>query len=204
MGMTDSVTELAPIMVAPGLGIDDDVREAVGASDSEKTDAIRKWFGADCSRMTIMASRKFNVPEAEILSALVDQWPIVELRAADFKDIMEALKPVGLVRIFVKSRAAIIEVDGHLNEAKFSTTGPFFNVDGGGIDMHIFHGEIGQAFAVEKRSHMDKDDRTYSVQFYDRQGDAAFKVFLWADFPNTPAPALETYNGIIERFRIVI
>src|SRR5688572_19223684 len=104
--------------------------------EQSKAEEIREWFRKDPSRMTMVAARHFEVAEGDVLEALVGEWPLTELRAEAFKEIMEGLQKVGMVRIFVRSRAAVMECDGNLGEAKFSNTGPFFNVDGGGFDMH--------------------------------------------------------------------
>ena len=46
------------------------------------------------------------------------------------------------------------------------------------LDMHLRWPQLGSVFAVEKRSHMNDEVTTLSVQFFDRGGQAAFKVFL--------------------------
>lgn len=166
-----------------------------------KEEEIREWFRKDPSRMTMVASRHFEVPEGEVINALIKEWPITALAAESFEDIMNALKAVGLVRIFVRSRAAVMECDGNLGEAKFSKSGPFFNVDGGGLDMHIMPAEIRSVYAVEKKSHMNPEDHTYSLQFFDKQGDSALKIFLWQDFPKTPKAAVDAYREIVEKYK---
>jgi putative heme degradation protein len=171
-------------------------------TEINKDQEIREWFQKDPSRMTMVASRHFGVPEQSVIKALVGEWPLTELRADAFRDIMEALKEVGMVRIFVRSKACVMECDGNLGEAKFSNTGPFFNVDGGGLDMHIMHKEIASAYALEKQSHMNPEDHTYSIQFYDGNGDAAFKVFLWENFPKTPQHVVENYRALVEKFAV--
>lgn len=168
-------------------------------TENNKAEEIREWFRKDPSRMTMVASRHFEVPEAEVIKSLVGEWPLTELRADAFRDIMEGLQEVGMVRIFVRSHACVMECDGNLGEAKFSNTGPFFNVDGGGLDMHIMAKEITSAYALEKKSHMNPDDHTYSIQFYDKFGNAAFKIFLWQDFPKTPAAIVEKYRALVEK-----
>lgn len=169
-------------------------------STSSKTEQIQEWFKADPSRMTMVAARHFEVPEAVVIEAVQGLLPVTELRAGEFQQIMEAMKEVGLVRIFVRSRACVMECDGNLGEANYSLSGPFFNVDGGGLDMHIIHKEITTAFAVEKKSHMDAEDHTYSLQFYDSHGDAALKIFLWENFPRTPEAVVEKFHEIVKRF----
>ena len=169
------------------------------SEEQNKAEEIREWFRKDPSRMTMVAARHFQVAEQEVVAALMGEWPLTELRADAFREIMEGLQKVGTVRIFVRSRAAVMECDGNLGEAKYSNTGPFFNIDGGGIDMHIMSGQITKIYALEKKSHMNPDDHTYSFQFYDAQGDSAFKIFLWQDFPKIPAASVEVYRDIIER-----
>lgn len=173
----------------------------MSATCTTQAEEIREWFRKDPSRMTMVASRHFGVPEASVIDALANEWPITPLKAESFKDIMESLRQVGLVRIFVRSRAAVMECDGNLAEVTYSNSGPFFNVDGGGLDMHIMPAEIASAYAVEKKSHMNPEDHTYSIQFFDKHGDSALKIFLWQDFPKTPQPAIDAYRSLVDSYR---
>ena len=172
------------------------------AIDETKAEEIREWFRKDPSRMTMVAARHFEVAEGDVVNALTNEWPIVELRSENFREIMEGLQKVGLVRIFVRSKAAVMECDGNLSEAKFSNTGPFFNIDGGGIDMHIMHKDITRVFTMEKKSHMNPEDNTYSVQFFDGNGDSAFKMFLWESFPKTPEASIKAFRELIEKYAV--
>jgi putative hemin transport protein len=161
------------------------------------TESILAYFREDRSRMTMMAARKFDVPEQTVLETLTGEWPIVRLRAGVFRELMEALPSLGTMRVFVRSRAAIIESVGTFGG--YSETGPFFNVQTETLDMHIFHAEIGAIFAVEKWGH-DTSLATHSFQFFDHAGSAAFKAFLWEDFPDVPAPRIEAFRGLTRRF----
>ena len=159
---------------------------------------IRTWFRDDPSRMTMMGARKFGVPEETVVRTLIGQWPIVALRADAFKEIMDALRGMGLLRVFVRSRIAVSEVSGKF--AEFSESGGFFNVQGDGIDMHIIWRDIAAIYAVEKQSHDVPDQRTYSIQFFDKQGDAAFKVFLWENFPAIPQEHVDKFREATIKF----
>ena len=161
------------------------------------TQAIRDYFQTDRSRMTMMAARKFAVPEQAVLAALAGDWPIVPLRDGIFRDLLDAFPALGPMRVFVRSRAAIIESVGTFGG--FSETGPFFNVQTETLDMHIFHEEIAAIFAVEKWGH-DTTIPTYSFQFFDRDGNAAFKAFLWDQFPDVPAATIERFKSIRGQF----
>src|ERR1700722_11406239 len=136
-------------------------------------ESIRAYFQDDPSKMTMMAAPKFGVPEQVVVEALVDHWPIVRLRDGVFRDLMESLPTLGEMRVFVRSRAAVIESVGHFGG--YSETGPFFNVQTDTLDMHILHAEIGPFYSVRKVGH-DSDFVTHSFQFFDKVGDAAFKA----------------------------
>ena len=159
--------------------------------------SIRAYFQDDPSRMTMMAARKFAVPEQAVVDALVGQWPIVRLRDDSFRDLMGCLSTLGVMRVFVRSRAAVIESVGEFGG--FSETGPFFNVQTDTLDMHILHAEIGPIYSVRKVGH-DSDFVTHSFQFFDRSGDAAFKAFLWEDFPKVPPHRVEAFQELTRRF----
>ena len=162
----------------------------------ELAETIRGYFRDDRSRMTMMAARKFGVAEQAVVEALVGHWPIVRLRDGVFRELMEALPDLGTMRVFVRSRAAVIESVGVFGG--FSETGPFFNVQTDTLDMHILPAEVGAIYAVQKPGH-DSDIATYSFQFFDRGGDAAFKAFLWEDFPRVPAHRIEAFHAVRRR-----
>ena len=165
--------------------------------DPQTQDAIRDYFREDRSRMTMMAARKFSVPEQAVLDALVDPWPVTPLREGAFSPLLHALPDLGLMRVFVRSRAAVIESVGVFGG--FSESGPFFNVQTDTLDMHILFEEIGAIYAVEKQGH-DSTFATHSFQFFDHQGDAAFKAYLWEDFPNVPEARINAFHNLVKQF----
>jgi putative hemin transport protein len=165
--------------------------------DDSPVDAIRAYFQDDPSRMTMMAARKFAVPEQVVVDALVGHWPIVRLQEDSFRDLMESLPTLGLMRVFVRSRAAVIESVGEFGG--YSETGPFFNVQTDTLDMHILHDEVGSIYSVRKIGH-DSAFVTHSFQFFDKVGDAAFKAFLWEDFPKVPPGRIEAFEALTRRF----
>lgn len=160
-------------------------------------EAIRAYFRADRSRMTMMAARQFAVPERAVVDALVGQWPITRLRDGSFRELMGALPDLGVMRVFVRSRAAVMETVGTFGG--FSDAGPFFNVQTETLDMHILHDEVAAIYSVEKVGH-DSNYVTHSFQFFDRAGDAAFKVFLWEGFPDVPADRVTAFHDLTRRF----
>lgn len=167
------------------------------APDTALRATIREYFERDRARMTMMAARKFAIPEQTVVEALVGLWPVTRLRDGSFRALVEALPALGIMRVFVRSKAAVIESVGTFGG--FSEAGPFFNVQTDTLDMHILRDEIGAVFAVEKWGH-DTTITTYSFQFFDRGGDAAFKAFLWDDFPNVPAARIEAFHALVGQF----
>jgi putative hemin transport protein len=165
--------------------------------ESTVAEAIRRFFRDDRSRMTMMAARRFQVSEQTVLEVLIGDWPIVRLRDGIFRELMELLPTLGPLRVFVRSRAAIVEVVGTFGG--FSESGPFLNVQTDTLDMHILHDEIAVAYAVEKAGH-DATGETHSFQFFDHTGDAAFKVFLWDNFPSVPPERIAAFHALAARF----
>lgn len=163
---------------------------------ADVAETVRDYFRDDRSRMTMMAARKFGVPEQSVVEALVGQWPIVRLRDGVFRELLESLPDLGTMRVFVRSRAAVIESVGTFGG--FSETGPFTNVQTDTLDMHILHDQVGAIFAVEKWGH-DTTTATYSFQFFDQSGDAAFKAFLWENFPEVPSARIEAFHALARR-----
>lgn len=166
---------------------------ATAGPEIGQTESIRTWFHDDPSRMTMMAARKFAVSEQAIINALLEDWPIVRLRDDAFRPVMEALTSMGPMRVFVRSKAAVIEVVGTFGG--YSETGPFFNVQTDLIDMHLMPAEIAAIYAVQKVGH-DSTFVTHSFQFFDRAGDAAFKVFLWDSYPDVPQARLDAFHAL--------
>jgi putative hemin transport protein len=164
---------------------------------AQLVESIRAYFETDRSRLTMMAARHFHVPERTVVDALVGHWPIVRLREGVVRELVEALPGLGILRVFVRSRAAVMETVGTFGG--LSETGPFLNVQTETLDLHLLPNEVASVYAVEKIGH-DSENVTHSFQFFDREGDAGFKVFLWENFPNVPLDRVAAFQGLIERF----
>ena len=160
-------------------------------TDDERMLAIREAFEEDRSQMTLMLARKLAVPEAEVIRALPDGLSR-ELDSSRWEDLIRALEPLGKVHVIVSNGAATIEAYGQFG--KFSSADGFFNVRSDSLDMHIRSGELASIFAIRKPSHVDGKE-TISFHFYDRRGNAAFKVFLtFGGHPPSPE-----FNGEVRR-----
>ena len=145
---------------------------------AEQADVARRVAEAMAKNpgaMTLQLARDLGLPEAEVVRALPD-GRAVELDAGCWEEIIRAFEPLGQMHVIVSNGAATIEAVGQFGG--FSTWGEFFNVQTKSLDMHIRWPQLGSVFAVDKRSHMNDEVTTLSVQFFDRAGQAAFKVFL--------------------------
>lgn len=165
-------------------------------SDTKRAE-IRAALAADPMEMTLQLSKRFGVPEVEIIRELPD-GRAVELDVSRWQELFTAFEELGDVHVIVSNAVTTCEVVGSFGG--FSTWGEFFNVQSGSLDLHIRFARLGSAWAVEKPSHMD-GGRTLSVQFYDADGHAALKVFV--NFSGKPTPRrLEQFEAIRGRFRL--
>ncbi|MCI0464838.1 MAG: hypothetical protein L0Z62_48575 [Gemmataceae bacterium] len=135
---------------------------------------VRAAFEDNPGAMTLQLARDLDVPEAEVVRAM-PEGRAVELDVTRWEELIRSLEALGEVHVLVTNGAATLESVGCFGG--FSTWGEFFNVQTKTLDMHIRHPNLGAAFAVEKPSHMNGVN-TLSVQFFDRRGESAFKVFL--------------------------
>jgi putative heme utilization carrier protein HutX len=145
-------------------------------------DRIRAAVEKNPRKMTLQLARDLGVPEVEVIRAIPPER-VTELDIARWRDVFEALEPLGSVRVLVSNGATTIEVDGRFGGC--SIAGEFFNVQTDSLDMHIRWQQLAAAFAVEKPGHMD-GPATRSVQFFDQAGAAALKVFVNFGGPITP------------------
>lgn len=162
----------------------------------ERQNAIRDAFNQDRSQMTLMLAHQLQIPEVEILRALEGDTAH-ELNFARWEELIRAFEELGDVTVIVSNGATTIESFGQFGG--FNNAHGFLNVRSKSLDMHIRGWELASVFAFRKPSHLDKHE-SLSFQFFDRRGNAAFKVFL--NFGgNEPAPELvEKYKGFIQKF----
>jgi putative hemin transport protein len=182
------------------------VPSAAGTVSPEQFEQIRAALRANPNQMTLQLARQYGVPEVEVIRAMPDGRSVA-LDAGRWEEIFRAFEPLGKQHVIVSNGSVTCEVVGAFGG--FSTRGEFFNVQSGSLDLHIRWQRLATVFAVEKPGHLDATDPadasakrrgTLSVQFYDRNGDAAMKVFLHFS-GNCPPDRLAAFEAIKERFR---
>ena len=161
------------------------------------SDRIRAAIANAPAKMTLQLAHDLQVPELEIIRHFPNHRA-TELDAARWQDLVQELPDFGQVHVIVSNGAATVEAVGHFGG--FSIWGDFFNVQTDSLDMHIRHENIGAVFAVEKPSHMT-GNTTLSFQFYDRQGHAAFKVFLNFGATEPDAKLEEAFRRVRVRYK---
>jgi putative hemin transport protein len=146
----------------------------VGMQPAVSQDVIQAAVRQDPGKMTMQLAQELGVPEVEVIQALPENRA-VKLDIDRWEALLRRLETLGQVHVIVSNGAATLETTGQFGG--FSTWGDFFNVQTATLDMHLRYRQLGAAFAVEKPSHMNGVN-TLSLQFYDRAGHAALKVFL--------------------------
>ena len=165
-------------------------------TQDERLIAIREAYNEDHSQMTLMLAHQLRVPEVDILRALEGDTAC-ELDFSKWEEIIRAFEPLGNVHIIVPNGATTIEVFGQFG--KFTNADGFLNVRTKSLDMHIRSWELASVFAFRKTGHLDGHE-SLSFQFFDRRGNAAFKVFLNFGGKDPSSELMEKYNSLIERF----
>ena len=159
--------------------------------------AILEAYNRDRSQMTLMLAHQLKINEVEIVRALEDDVTH-ELDFSRWEEIIRAFEPLGNVHVIVSNGATTIEVSGQFG--KFTNSDGFLNVRTQSLDMHIRSWELASVFAFRKPSHLDGHE-TLSFQFFDRRGNAAFKVFLNFGGKAPASELVTTYNTLIEKFK---
>jgi len=168
------------------------------ASRADRLDAARQSYERDRSQMTSILAKQYDLTEAEIVSILPPEQ-VTPLDASQWEAILRGLEEVGNVHVIMSNRSGVLEVFGQFGN--FSQTGPFFNVQTKSIDMHLRYETLAQIFAIEKPGHMDGVS-TISIQFFNDEGSAAFKVFFTFGGKAPSADRRAQWEAIRARYRM--
>lgn len=170
---------------------------SVASTTDDHTQRIRDAFNANRRRMTVQLARDLGLPESEVVRALPDGLS-VELDASRWEELIRSFEALGNVHVITTNGACTLEAFGQFGN--FSTWGEYFNVQTKSLDMHVRFAQLAAVFAVEKPGHLDGVN-TLSFQFFDKQGNAAFKVFVTFGGANPPPEKVEQFRSARDRFR---
>ena len=163
---------------------------------AETRQRIREALRNSPSQMTLQLARQLGVPEVEVVREM-PEGRAVELDAGRWEELIRSFEGLGKVHVIVSNGCVTSEATGQFGG--FSTWGEFFNVQSKSLDMHIRWARLASVFAVVKPGHMDGVD-TLSFQFYDRDGSAAFKVFVTFGGQKAPPERRAQFEAIRDRF----
>ena len=125
---------------------------------------------------TGMMADSLGVPEADILRAM-PPGHATELLIKDMAAFIPGLEKLGLVYFVTRNGGCVCEIRGRFGG--FSRSGPFLNVNGDGLHLHVRPDRIATVFHVNPPSSGDKPAWP-SLQFFLADGSMTFKVFLIA------------------------
>ena len=160
------------------------------------TERVQSAFKKTPSKMTVQLARELGVPEADVVRALPDNLS-QELDLNRWEELIRSFEDLDKVHVICSNGAVTLESFGQFGN--FSTFAEFFNVQTSSLDMHIRFGQLGSIFAVTKPSHMDGHN-TLSIQFFDRSGNSAFKVFLTFGGKSPDPNRVEQFQTLKSKF----
>jgi putative heme utilization carrier protein HutX len=178
--------------------IDRALPSLTGLNEIERAEAIREAFDRDRKQMVLILARQLGVPEEEVVRVMPQEL-VEELDFTRWEEIIRSFESLGDVHVIVSNGATTLENVGQFG--KFSSSQGFFNVQTKSLDMHIRSNALSSVYAVRKPSHTDGKE-ALSFQFFDRQGSAAFKVFLSFGGKDPSPERTAQYREIIEQFRV--
>jgi len=169
-----------------------------GLTEIERAEVIREAFDRDRKQMVLILARQLGVPEEEVVRAMPEEL-VEELDFARWEEIIRSFETLGDVHVIVTNGATTLENVGQFG--KFSNSQGFFNVQTQSLDMHIRTHALSSVYAVRKPSHTDGKE-ALSFQFFDREGAAAFKVFLTFGGKDPSSERQAQYREIVDQFRV--
>lgn len=132
------------------------------------------------------AAEKLGVSELELL---ITQEGVIRL-TNDWPALFSEIENLGYVMALTRNDSVVHERKGEYHNISFN--GHVGLVLDPNIDLRIFPGRIGFAYAV---SVQNARGTMYSIQFFDKYGTAAHKIYLMND------EKIEAYNTLVEEFK---
>ena len=173
------------------------VSQLAGLGQNERSEAIRQAFERDRKQMVLLLALELGVPEEEVVRAMPGEL-VEKLDLDRWEEMIRQFEGLSDVHVIVSNGAVTLENVGRFG--KFSSSQGFFNVQTESLDMHIRVPALASVYAIRKPSHTDGKE-ALSFQFFDREGAAAFKVFLTFGGKDPSPERRAQYQEIIERFR---
>lgn len=157
--------------------------------NNEVIDRIRQALEENPGAVLEDLAKQHGVTTKEVLAVLPASQAI-SVAGERFEEIMREMTTWGELTLVVNTGDLILEARGHLPEGSMGQG--YYNLHGKPIGGHLKADNCGLiAFVSRKLFASD----THSVQFYNRQGDCMFKIYLGRDAERQLIPEQ------VERFR---
>jgi len=165
---------------------------------AELKEKVARKLKANPRLKTAMLADALGVAEAEIMRAMPVGYA-TELDSDRAEDIIRELDSWGTLYIVVRNTIAVMEVKGAFGG--FSQSGPYFNVAGENLHMHLKLGEVENIFAVKPPTADDSTPPLLSLQFFDGNGASGLKAFILPSLIKPDGPSLEERHEQWEQLR---
>ncbi len=132
------------------------------------------------------AADELNVSEVELVSTLENATRL----KSDWPELFAAIESLGYVMALTRNESVVHERKGEYHNISFE--GHAGLVLDPNIDLRIFHGLLGFAYAVPVEN---PRGTLRSIQFFNKQGIAAHKIYLMNE------EHIEDYNKLVEEFK---
>lgn len=169
----------------------------------ELKEKIARKLEANPRLKTAMLADALGIAEADVMRAM----PLgtnTELDATRSEEVIRGLEALGTLYVVVRNNVSVMEVKGRFGG--FSQSGPFFNVAGENLHMHLKLGHVGAVFAVQSPAPEPGKQGMTSFQFFDKGGASALKAFILPDLVEKDGETFETrlnqWNELRQMFAI--
>lgn len=166
---------------------------------------IARKLKANPGMKTAMLAETLGIAEGEVLRAMPGGLA-TELALDRLEELIRGLEPLGLLYVVCRTEACVAEIKGRF--AGFSRSGPFFNVAGDNLHLHLRLDRVAQAFALRHPFDLEQSATSASFQFFQRDGASAFKVFLLPALKKQASEnvdeAFEGWNALIAKHARVV
>lgn len=139
-------------------------------------DNIKQYMQENRGAATVMAAKALGLPERDIIRAL--EGEAVEAPLSGFDEIMKEISEWGEVLVIVTNGSVILEVKSDMPLGKYGHGMYNIHSKTSPVGGHFMADRFGSIFFVS-RPFMGRE--SLSVQIYDKEGSASFKVYVGRD-----------------------
>jgi len=149
------------------------------------SERLRSYLTSHPEAQIAGVAKEFHVTEGKVLAAVEGELS-TRLKEFELFELAEEMASWGRVRLVVRNGVAVSEMLGSLEGVRLSQG--WLTVENDHFHLHLKADEIKEVYLLSKKGHR-RERASYSVQFLDRSGAAALKVFLLETAEGSPQVA---------------